>query len=897
MRDSVRDVTAGATDSDGCGPCLSLPRPRLPREHSTMLRSAISLALILSSTPVVSVLAADPAISFERDVRPILKANCFHCHGGEGEAKGNLDLRLRRFIAKGGDQGAAIEPGQRADSLLFERVSKGEMPPAGKHLRPEQIEIIGKWIDAGAPTLREEPEQLNSGVDITPEERSFWSFQPIQNPAVPATAAADGARTEIDAFLLPQLKAKGLGFNAEADKATLIKRLTLDLHGLPPTPEAVAEFVADTSPDAYENLVERLLVSHRYGERWARHWLDAAGYADSDGYSPEDYVRNYAYKYRDYVIRSLNANKPFDQFLIEQFAGDELLQAHPGDYRPEEIELLTATGYLRMAADGTNSGGVDQDVARNQVVADTIKIVSTSVLGLSVGCCQCHDHRYDPLPQADYYRLRAVFEPAYNWKTWRAPPNRQISLMTAEDRQKVAVINAEANVIIEEKNKKQAEFIAAAFAKELEKFPAEKREELRLAFQSPADQRSPEQNKLVAENPSLNIDAGVLYQYNAQAAEDLKKIDERIAQVYAKRPVEDFVAALTEVPGQVPPTFLFYRGDQRQPKDEIAPGGLTILSPPGQRLEIPQKNEQLPTTGRRLAFAKWLVGHENPITARVLVNRFWLAHFGRGLVNTPSDFGALGEQPTHPELLDWLAADFRSHGWDLKRLHRQIVLSAAYRQSGARDAARTDIDPEGQLLSHWPLQRLDAEGLRDRILMTTGVLYEKQFGPAIAVKEDEVGQVVVAVDAPNPSLEVPPPSEAYRRSIYIQVRRSQPLAFLQSFDAPVMETNCDKRQASTVPSQALMLMNSDFMLKQSQQFAYRLRRERGNDLAGQIQRAWQLAFQRDPTATEMTQATDFITQRTAKLKAQTPPDPDAEFNPFVSLCQVLLSSNEFLYVE
>ena len=862
-----------------------------------MLRSATCLALMLSSHPVVTAFAADPAVSFERDVRPILKANCFHCHGGEGEAKGNLDLRLRRFMAKGGDQGAAIEPGNRADSLLFERVSKGEMPPAGKHLTPEQIEIIGKWIDGGAPTLREEPEQLNSGVDITPEERSFWSFQPIQNPAVPATIAADGARTEIDAFLLPQLKAKGLGFNAEADKATLIKRLTLDLHGLPPTPEAVAEFVADTSPDAYENLVERLLISHRYGERWARHWLDAAGYADSDGYSPEDYVRAHAYKYRDYVIRSLNANKPFDQFIIEQFAGDELLQAHPGDYRPDEVELLTATGFLRMAADGTNSGGVDQDVARNQVMSDTIKIVSTSVLGLSVGCCQCHDHRYDPLPQADYYRLRAVFEPAYDWKNWRVPPNRQISLMTAEDRQRVAVINAEANVIVEQRNKKQAEFIAAAFDKELEKFPAEKREELRIAFKSPGDKRSPEQNKLIAENPSLNIDAGVLYQYNAAAAEELKKIDEQIAQVYAKRPVEDFVAALTEVPGQVPGTFLFYRGDQRQPKEEIAPGGLTILSPPGQRLEIPKKNEQIPTTGRRLAFAKWLVGNENPMTARVLVNRFWLGHFGRGLVNTPSDFGALGEKPTHPELLDWLAHDFRSHGWDLKRLHRQIVLSAAYRQSGVRDAMRTDIDPEGQWLSHWPLQRLDAEGLRDRILMTTGVLFEKQFGPAIAVKEDDVGQIVVAVDAPNPSIEVPPPSEAFRRSIYVQVRRSQPLAFLQSFDAPVMETNCDKRLASTVPTQALMLMNSDFMLKQSQQFAYRLRRERGNDVVGQIQRAWQLAFLRDPTAAELTQATEFIAQRTAKLKAQTPPDPDAEFNPYVSLCQVLLSSNEFLYVE
>lgn len=862
-----------------------------------MLRSLTLLAVSLTCFPLASVCAADPAIHYERDVRPILKAYCFHCHGGEGEAKGNLDLRLRRFIVKGGDQGSAVEPGKRNESLLFERVSKGEMPPGGKHLSPEQIEIIGKWIDAGAPTLRDEPEQLNSGVDITPEERAFWSFQPIQNPPVPATTVADGARNEIDAFLLPQLKSRGLGFNSEADKVTLIKRVSLDLHGLPATPEEVAEFVADTAPDAYERLVERLLISHRYGERWARHWLDAAGYADSDGYSAEDFVRPQAYKFRDYVIRAFNANKPFDRFLIEQFAGDELLPAHEGDYRPEEIELLTATGFLRMAADGTNSGSVDQDLARNQVVADTIKIVSTSVLGLSVGCCQCHDHRYDPIPHADYYRLRAVFEPAYDWKNWRPPTARRISLMTAAERQQVAAIDAEAAVVVQEKTRKQDEYIAAAFDKELEKFPAEKREELRTAFKSAGDKRSPEQQKLVAENPSLNITPGVLYQYNPQAAEELKKFDERIGQVQARKPVEDFVAALTEIPGQVPPTLLFHRGDQRQPKDEIAPGGLTILSPPGQRLEIPKKAEKVATTGRRLAFAQWLVGEQNPMTARVLVNRIWLHHFGRGLVNTPSDFGSLGEKPTHPELLDWLAYDFRSHGWDVKRIHRQIVLSAAYRQSAQRDAKRVELDPEGQLLSHWPLQRLDAETLRDRILQATGVLYEKPFGPAIAVKEDDVGQVVVAVDAPNPGIAPPPPSEAFRRSIYIQVRRTQPLAFLQSFDAPVMETNCDKRQASTVPTQALMLMNSDFVLKQSLHFAYRLRREKGNDVAAQIRRAWQLAFLRDPTPVELQQATTFITQRTEKLKSQTPPDPDASINPFVSLCQVLLSSNEFLYVE
>src|SRR6185369_8712576 len=323
----------------------------------------------------------------------------------------------------------------------------------------------------------------------------------------------------------------------------------------------------------------------------------------------------------------------------------------------------------------------DYEPVRNQVVADTIKIVSTSLLGLSVGCAQCHDHRYDPIPQTDYYRLRAVIEPAYDPKNWRTPDQRLISLYTEADRKRAAEVEADAKKLGEEKEAKQKRYIEEALTKHLEKFEAPLRDQLRAAYDTPADKRSAEQKKLLADNPSVNINAGVLYQYNQKAADDLKALDAKIAEIRGRKPPEDFICALTEPADKPPVTYLFHRGDPKQPKEAIQPGGLSVFAPPGAPVELPQKNPKLATSGRRLAFAHWLTDGTNPLVARVLVNRVWLHHFGRGLVGTPSDFGAMGERPTHPELLDWLANDFVEHGWRLKRLHKLIMTSTAYRQS------------------------------------------------------------------------------------------------------------------------------------------------------------------------------------------------------------------------
>ena len=856
------------------------------------------------------------APGFEQQVRPILKAHCFQCHGEGDELKGGLDLRLRRLIAKGGDSGPALIEGDGDASLLLARVSAGEMPPGDKKLTPQQVETIGVWIAGGAKTSRPEPENP-AAAEITPDEQAFWSFQPVARPVVPQPRAADRVRTPIDAFLLAKLEEQGLTFSPDADKPTLIRRAFFDLLGLPPSPAEVTRFMADTAPDAYERLIDRLLETPAFGERWGRHWLDVAGYADSDGYTPEDPPRAYAYKYRDYVIRSINANKPFDQFIQEQLAGDELLEPPYKDLRPAEVDLLVATGFLRMGPDGTGSGGVDQNLARNQVMADTLKIVSTTLLGLTVGCAQCHDHRFDPIPQTDYYRLRAIFEPAYDWKNWRPPQARLISLQTDAERRRAAEIEAEAAKLDAERVKRSQDYVDQVFEKELVKLPAEIRDAVRAARTAAADKRTPEQQRLLKMHPSVNVDHGSLYLYDPKAAEDLKHMAAKAAEVRGTKPVEDFVQALTEPVDSNATTFVFYRGDIQQPKQAVGPGELTVLA--GCRpTEIPRDDAALPTTGRRLAFARRLTDGTHPLVGRVEVNRVWLHHFGRGIVGTPGDFGFLGERPTHPELLDWLASDFVAGGWRLKRLHKLIMTSTAYRQqSGRRQsggiAAGEIADPDDRLLWRRPVRRLEAEVVRDAAIAIAGKLNDKPFGPPVPVREDEVGQIIVGIDnyvgnnTPGPLL--PMNGEEFRRSVYVQVRRSRPLAVLETFDLPLMDPNCGCRQASTVTPQSLMLMNSPFALEFAGHFAERVVAEAGIERRAQVAHAWRLAFAGEPAEDEINHAMAFVATQTEQFRANQAAEPKPaegatptakatpEQQALTSYCHALLSSNAFLYVE
>lgn len=778
----------------------------------TKIALIVAAALATATGDVVRGDEIAEPLTFEQHVRPILRAHCFDCHGATSELKGGLDLRQVRLMLQGGESGAAIVPGTAAASRLVDKVRTGEMPPGDARLSDREVDVLVRWIDQGSRTVRPEPEEIPPGLGLTPEDRSFWSFRPIIRPDVPQVAASvtDRVRNPIDAFLLAAMP-EGLSFAPDADRPRLIRRLYADLTGLAPTREDQQRWQQDPGSDWYERLIEELLASPHYGERWARHWLDVAGYADSDGYTVSDSERPWAWKYRDYVIRSFNSDKPIDRFITEQLAGDELAGPRQGDLTPEQIELLSATGFLRMAADGTGSGANDE-VGRNQAINDALRIVSSSLLGVTMACAQCHDHRYDPILQTDYFALRAVFAPALDWQQWKTPAERMVSLYTEADRRKAAEIDAEAATIDAARSAKQSEYMQQALDQELTRYQEPLREQLRLAYVTAADQRTDEQKALLDRYPSVNISPGVLYQYLPAAAEDLKKYDARIAEVRARKPPEEFLAVLIEPPGHAPETHLFHRGDHQQPRQVVYPAPLAVACSEDDPVTFPLRDEQRPTTGRRLALASWLTGPQNPLTPRVMVNRIWLHHFGRGIVATPADFGQLGSRPTHPELLDWLAAEFMQQGFSLRKLHRLILSSTAWRQSVQRTPAHDALDPDNRYFSRRALMRLDAEVLRDQMLAAGGQLDPTLFGPPVPVKEDDAGQVIVD------------PAQT-RRSLYIKARRTQPVAMLQAFDAPVMETNCEIRPVSTVATQSLMLMNSESILHFARQLADRCRRE------------------------------------------------------------------------
>ncbi len=765
--------------------------------------------------PVLAFSQGKAGNHFEDAVRPILKAHCFECHGEGKRLKGGLDVRLKRTLVAGGDDGPAIVPGDAKKSTLLEKLRTGKMPPGKRKLTPAEIDKIARWIDGGATTAKAEPDKLATGFQITDADRQYWFYQSVRKPSIPKVRDAARIRTPIDAFILAKLESKGLTFAPDADRRTLIRRASFDLLGLPPTPAEVEAFVADASPDAFEKLLDRLLASPHYGERWGRHWLDVAGYADSEGYSSADAVRPTAYLYRDYVIRSFNADKPFDTFIHEQLAGDELVTLPYAKLPPEQLDKLIATGFLRTAPDGTATKDVNLKEACNQTVADTLHIVSSALLGITVQCAQCHNHRYDPVSQLDYYQMRAIFEPAFDTKNWRTPPARSINIPIAAPK---------------------------------------------------------------------------------------KQPDAKPAKAPAK-PATLAIRALTEIGDKVPATFLFDRGDPDQPREEVKPGHLGIFSAIP-LTPIAERDPALKTTGRRLAFARSLTDPRHPATARVLVNRFWMHHFGTGIVATPGDFGMLGEPPTHPELLDWLASDFVSGGWKLKRLHRQIMLSTAYRQSAIASAETRSADPDNKWLGRMNLRRLEAEIVRDAMLAVGGKLNTKAFGPPVPIKPDLTGQIVIGVDtndgAGRPTGKVVPLNgEEFRRSMYVQIRRSKPLAMLETFDGATLNPNCERRNSTTVATQSLMLMNSRGVAEMAEFFARRLQTEAAGDRTKQVRLAWMLAWNREPTAKETADAEQFLSEQTKRFQQakNLPSGFDPAFTSLTNLCQALLTANAFLYVE
>ena len=850
-------------------------------------------------------------IHFETQARGILKAHCFHCHGEAEQREAGLDLRLVHLMKTGGESGSAIVPGSASDSLLLQRIEAGEMPPGGKTIPDAQKEILRRWLDGGALTKRPEP-QTPAPEDWTEEERNYWLFQPVASVKVPQIPVdqASSASSPLDAFILEKLTANRIPIAPHADRLTWIRRLSFDLLGVAPTQEECSAFIADTNVDAYERLVDRLLADPRYGEHWGRHWLDVAGYADSDGYSEQDTLRPWAWQFRDYVIDSFNSDEPYDQFVIHQLAGDELVAQPWENLTSDQQNKLAATGFLRTAPDGTEHNGVDQNVARNDVIADTIKIVSSSFLGLTVGCAQCHDHRYDPISQRDYYRIRALLEPGLDWKNWRGKGARLVNLWSAQERQKASEVDKELAELETKRLMELDGIVEDIFQKELMKLPEEQREAAKLARSTPADKRTEDQQKLMRDFPSLNVDRGSATLYDgARINEFNKKYETMQSEIKTKRPAEVFLAGFSEVPNQIPVTYLFNRGDFQQPKDPINPGGLSIL---GEHDKIVADDPSIATSGRRLQFAKMLTQGVHPLLTRSYVNRTWMHHFGRAIASNPGELGILGERPTHPELLDWLAKELVQTGWSRKRLSREILTSETYRRSSTRPSGGQDTDPQNIWLGRTNIRRLQAESLRDTMLDAAGMLTLRMHGAPSNVNPDEVGQFIIgkATRDGNGILvakheEV---SDSYRRSIYVQIRRSMPLGVIDPFDPAGTSPNCDRRSQSTVATQSLMLMNNSSVVRISEHFAKRVAREVGEDPAAQVVRAWQLAYGSDPSDARRNELTQWLNQQRMVLAQPNPDQPTAPNGGALDaakaseqalslLCQALLSSNAFLYID
>ena len=805
-------------------------------------------------------------IPTERDVLAILQVRCMICHGGLKQ-EGGLDLRTMASRLKGGKSGAALVPGKPDESKLYTRIVKGEMPPAAgaKALAVElptdpETEKIKRWIASGAPASQ--PISAASSdvmADIVKEkDKQFWSFQPPVRPNIPQPKHAALVRNPIDAFLLKKLEEKNLSYSEEASKLALLRRVSLDLTGLPPTRAEIDAYSKDIAPGAYERVVDRLLAGQHYGERWGQHWLDLAGYADSEGFGQDDGVRPYAWRYRDYVIRSLNADKPYDRFITEQLAGDEMSddwKSAKSTASQEVIDRLAATGFLRATPDQTNSEERALIAERMNIVSDELEVLSSSLMGLTVGCARCHNHKYDPIPQRDYYRMSAILQAAYNPYEWKTPKSREIDLAPEPERKAAEASNAP----IQAKLKRvQAEMkkLVEGYRKDGDTTPA---------------------RELEKKNPEL--------------AEAIKPLREEQGKLREKLTPNPHVRVLTDnaEPSQ---SYLLRRGDPVGFGDPVDAGVPTVLENAALKPYAPQ-SPFAGSTGRRLALARWLTQPNHPLTARVAVNQIWSRHFGRGIVASVANFGRSGMAPANQELLDWLATEFVAQGWSMKYVHRLIVTSEAYRQTSKVDAATLAADPENILISRMPLQRMDAETLYDALLTTTGRLDATLYGkPAdILVKADK--EVVMK-----------PAKAGFRRAIYVMHRRQTPLSLMDAFDQPAMTPNCTERRHSNVATQALHMMNGSMTWDLARFMAGRVIDDAGDDRTKQIVQIYLRAYSRAPSQEEVQTGRAAIKEfakgwpaRLSDDNSETPHSASAQWLALANYCHAILNSAEFSFID
>ena len=848
---------------------------------------------------------------FEREIQPLLEARCVACHGGSAPQSG-LDLRTLASTLRGGKHGPVVLEGFSEKSILVRQLVNSVMPPAGagEALSDAEVELIREWIDEGHFS---DYVDLGNPLDrafteaeappVTPSDRQHWAFRRPLRADPPEVEARGMVRTPIDAFLLERLEQQDLTYSAEAPRQTLLRRAYFDLWGLPPTPEQTEEFLSDKRPDAYERLLDRLLESHRYGQRWGRFWLDAAGYVDTKG---KDFQADRAslspgmWRYRDYVIDSFNADKPWDRFLTEQLAGDELYDWRSAEqFTPEMLETLVATGYLRTVLDATDEDISDRPADRYDTLFALIDKVSRSAVGLTLSCARCHSHKFDPIPQRDYYRFLALLAAAYNPSDWIQPKKRLLYTVSPAEKERID----EHNKSVDSKVKNltdQVEEISkpyqdALFETKLEQVPSPVREDFRVAFAAKANERTEVQKDLFKKfGSTVKVsDREILDKASAEHKNQLAQLRRDIAEWKDDRTELERVQALWDG-GTLPTIRLLQRGSVESPGPAVKPGFLSVLcSADEDCLATPSTNRVGKTTGYRLALAEWLTDPNHPLSARVIVNRVWQHHFGTGIVATPDNFGSNGSPPSHPALLDWLAVDFVKHGWKVKRLHKQIMLSAVYRQSSSRGgnpaSERAAIeDPDNRLLWRMPLRRLEAEALRDSILSVGGKLDVSLGGPP------------VKLDSRSDGLQVAAEQGAYRRSVYMTARRTWSLTFMGTFDFPNIDTTCTRRAPSATPLQSLTLMNSDFVFENAGAVARRVLDSHAGRAASPeslTRSAYRLVLAREPSSEEIDLAREHL-EKQQELYVQANTSTEKALAESVeSLAHMLISSNEFLYVD
>jgi len=871
----------------------------------TIFASMIWLLAVGWVVSVPSTLSrAQESVSFTRDIQPIFQNSCWKCHG-EAMQLSKLDLRTFEGALKGGEKGTSIVPGKAEDSRLYRRVAGLERPamPMDGKLTGDQISTIKAWIDQGAhwdvgaeakaPSVDPAALAALENMEISPEARNYWAFKlPLQAP-VP-NASAD-LRNPIDRFLEKTRREKDLKAAPRADRLTLVRRAYMDLIGLPPTPSETEEFLSDNSPEAWGHLIDKLLASPHYGERWGRHWLDVARYADSDGFE-QDFDRPNAWLYRDYVVRSFNQDKPYNIFIKEQVAGDEL--------ETKSADTMIATGFLR-AGPRVHFREKDTPERRFDYLDDVMATIGRGILGLTVQCARCHNHKFDPIPQKDYYSLQAAIF-GYVETTYPLVPKEEADAYN----KKVAEIDAQIKPLRERIAEIEAPYREKLKAEALRKYP----ENVQRAVEKPENERTPGEKLLATQviEGGLNVNGPTVERaLTPEHAAERKALNDRIAALQKEKPqpipVADIVTdgdyrftplgpgddvigcvkcRIQEAEGtflhtgparyQVPPSYFLVRGDPASKGSLMKPGFITVATYGNPATEIPPADGR--TSGRRRALAEWLASRENPLAPRVIVNRVWHHHFGRGIVPTLDNFGKMGDPPTHPELLDWLTVEFMNRGWSIKQLHKLMITSEAYQMASAyTDAEDLEKDPQNQYLWRYRPQRLDAEIVRDGILRASGAINLAVGGTPV---RPPLPETLIKSTIYNVWKNQDDGPEVWRRSLYVYRKRGMMFPMFEVFDMPDSNFSAGRRSVSTVPTQALTLINNDFVLKQAQLFADRVKKEAGDDPVKQIGLAYRIALTRPPDETELALATDLLGS-----------------HALVDLTHVLLNLSEFLYMR